>query len=526
VIKKLDILIVKAFIGPFLATFLISLFVLVMQFFWLYIDDLVGKGLDFPTLAYLTAMVAVTWVPLALPLALLLSSIMTFGNLGESFEIVAIKAAGIPLLRFMRPLFIVTVFISGIAFLFANNIIPVAQLKLAAIKYDIIVSKPSFDIKEGVFYNKMDGYVIKLGKKDKDDSTIHNVVIYKKTYSLQDNLLIAESGIMRTTPDQKFLEFVLKNGWSYEEKGQHQNINTDFTRTHFNVYKKEFDLSSFKLNKSEDSMFKYDPKMLSVRQLNTTIDSLHKMENLYLQRASGDVNPYFVFSKFTDSLWPKKDSAILKPAGATAMLSKKTAVPLYLSMGVTDTNPYFNFHKFINPLWFKNQAPPVFGFVSLIPDSIRGLLYDRSLSQINAAKGNIGLLADDYNRKQDSLRFHEIEWHRKFTLSVACLVLFLIGAPLGSIIRKGGLGTPLVFAIVFFVLFHLLNTFGEKFARSFELSSFAGMWLSTMVLIPIGAFLTYKAMKDSQLFNQEYYYRSFKKLSTFLSNFSFLKSKS
>lgn len=526
-IKKLDILIVKAFIGPFLATFLISLFVLVMQFFWLYIDDLVGKGLDFPTLAYLTAMVAVTWVPLALPLALLLSSIMTFGNLGESFEIVAIKAAGIPLLRFMRPLFIVTIFISGIAFLFANNIIPVAQLKLAAIKYDIIVSKPSLDIKEGVFYNKMDGYIIKLGKKDKDDSTIHNVVIYKKTYGLQDNLLIAESGIMRTTPDQKFLEFVLKNGWNYQEKGAHQTINTDFTRTSFKVYKLEFNLSSFKLNKSEDSIFKYDPKMLSVRQLNTTIDSLHKMENLYLNRAAANINPYFSFSRFTDSGWPKKETASVKPKATVDTLHKKENI--YLKRVAADSNPYFNFSKFTNPSWLKNStasANGIFGFTSLLPDSIKGLLYDRCIAQINAAKGNVGLLADDYNRKSESLRYHEIEWHRKFTLSVACLVLFLIGAPLGSIIRKGGLGTPLVFAIAFFVLFHLLNTFGEKFAKSFQLSSFMGMWLSTMILIPIGAFLIYKAMKDSQLFNQEYYYRSFKKLRNFLANFSFSKNKS
>jgi lipopolysaccharide export system permease protein len=509
------------------ATFLISLFVLVMQFFWLYIDDLVGKGLDFPTLAYLTAMVAITWVPLALPLALLLSSIMTFGNLGESFEIVAIKAAGIPLLRFMRPLFIVTIFISGIAFLFANNIIPVAQLKLAAVKYDIIVSKPSFDIKEGVFYNKMDGYVIKLGKKDKDDSTIHNVVIYKKTYGLQDNLLIAESGIMRTTPDQKFLEFILKNGWSYEEKGGHQTINTDYTRTSFKVYKKEFDLASFKLNRSEDSMFKYDPKMLSIRQLNTTIDSLHKMEKLFVKRAATDINPYFNFSKFGDSVWQKKDTATIKPY--VHIDTSHLVYISYVKPAIGDSNPYFSFSKFVNPVWPKykaNASSERFGFAAFLPDSIISMVYERSAGQINAARGNLGILVDDYNRKAESLRYHEIEWHRKFTLSVACLVLFLIGAPLGSIIRKGGLGTPLVFAIVFFVLFHLLNTFGEKFAKSYELSSFAGMWLSTMILIPIGAFLTYKAMKDSQLFNQEYYYRSFKKLKIFLANFSLSKNKS
>ena len=229
-IKKLDILIVKSFIGPFLATFLIAMFVLVMQFFWLYIDDLVGKGLDIFTILQLVLYVAANVIPLALPIALLLSSIMTFGNLGETFEIVAIKSAGIPLLRFMRPLLIVTLFISGIAFLFSNNIIPVAQLKLATIKYNIIVSKPSFDIKEGVFYDKIEGYVIKLGKKDKDDSTIHDIVIYEKNYNLQDNLLIAQDGIMRVTPDKQFLEFVLNNGVRYTERGMPHTTNTEYVK--------------------------------------------------------------------------------------------------------------------------------------------------------------------------------------------------------------------------------------------------------------------------------------------------------
>ena len=232
-VKKLDILILRSFIGPFLATFLISLFVLTMQFFWLYIDDLVGKGLDLSTLAYLTGLVAVTWVPLALPLALLLSSIMTFGNLGETFELVAIKSSGIPLIRFMQPLFIVTVILSGIAFLFANNIIPVANLKLNSLKYDIIVKKPAFDIKEGVFYDKIEGYIIKIGKKDKDDSTIHNVIIYERNYNLQDNFMVAESGVMRITPDQRFMEFELHNGWNYQENGSRYTTNTEFIRLGF-----------------------------------------------------------------------------------------------------------------------------------------------------------------------------------------------------------------------------------------------------------------------------------------------------
>ena len=476
-IKKLDILIIRSFIGPFIAAFAISVFVLTMQFFWLYIDDLVGKGLDLITLLKLIGLVTLFWIPTALPLALLFSSIMTFGNLGESFELVAIKASGIPLLRFMRPLLIIAIFISGLAFLFANNIIPYTQLKLSTLKYDIIVSKPAIDIKEGIFYDKIEGYVIKLGRKEKNDSIIHNVVIFEKKIGLQDNMMMAKSGVMRITKDKKFLEFILKNGWRYEEKGQRATTNTEFTRMGFSEYKKVFDLKSFQLNKSGDSAF-YDPKMLSLRQLNKTIDSLENRDSFYYKRTYKEVSPYLRFTHFIDTGWAVIDTATIKKAKA---------------------------------------------FDAIIPDSLKQSINDAAISQVMSIKGNVGVLANDYSEKEKSLRLHEIEWHRKFTLSAACLVLFLIGAPLGSIIRKGGLGTPLIFAIIFFVIFHLFNTFGEKFVKAEQIGPLVGMWLSTFILIPIGVFLTYKAMNDSQLFNQEFYYRSFKQMRIFMANFSFRK---
>ncbi len=473
-IKKLDTLIIRSFIGPFFATFLISMFVLVMQFFWLYIDDLVGKGIDTFTILTLIMYVAATAVPLALPLALLISSIMTFGNLGESFELVAIKSAGIPLLRFMRPLIVVTAFITGIAFLFANNIIPYAQLKLATLKYDIIVAKPAFDIKEGTFYNQIRDFTIKIGKKEKDDSTIRNVIIFEKKYGLQDNMLAAESGIMRVTADKKFLEFTLRNGWRYEEKGPRQSLATDYIRLGFKEYKKVLDLKDFKIDQTPEQTFKYDPKMLSVRQLNTAIDSLKKTGEGYVKRSIIEISPILPFTKYADTGWVKVDG---------------------------------------------NKIKPTKSFAEVIPDSLRLLVYDRAINQINGAKNGINVMADDYMAKMKSLRYHEIEWHRKFALSFACMVLFLIGAPLGSIIRKGGLGMPLVFSIIFFVIFHLFNTFGEKFVKENVTSAVFGMWLSTLVLIPIAAFLIYKAMRDSQLFNQEYYYRLFSSSKKFIGNF-------
>lgn len=472
-IKKLDKLIIKAFIGPFFATFFIALFVLVMQFFWLYIDDLVGKGLDLGTLGHLTGLVAVNWVPLALPLALLLSSIMTFGNLGESFELVAIKSAGIPLLRFMRPLFIVTLFISGISFLFANYVMPVAALKLNTLKYDIIVAKPAFDIKEGIFYDKIEGFVIKIGQKSKDGNTIKNVIIYEKSFGLQDNTIVAESGTMKIAEGNK-LEFDLKNGVRYQEKGPRLSTNTEYIRLGFKEYKKMLDLSSFHLNKTSDSAMKDGYKMLSLRQLGKTIDSLKNSDGYFVSRSQSDLSNYFSFLKY-------KDTGLLAVNEKNIKAVKKI-----------------------------NQV---------IPDSAISYAKQNALSKVTAAKSNIDLMATEYENKQKDIVQNQIEWHRKFTLSVACIVLFLIGAPLGSIIRKGGLGTPLVFAVIFFVVFHLLNTFGEKFVKGGVLPAYQGMWMACVILIPVGLFLTYKAMKDSQLFNQEYYYRSFKRLKIIWSNF-------
>jgi lipopolysaccharide export system permease protein len=469
VIKKLDILIIKSFIGPFVAAFSISVFVLTMQFFWLYIDDLVGKGLDFPTIGKLVGLVTLFWIPTALPLSLLFSAIMTFGNLGESFELVAIKSSGIPLLRFMRPLLIFALLVTGLAFLFANNIIPVTQKKLSALKYDLIVAKPAFDIKEGIFYDKIDGYVIKLGRKEKNDSIIHDVVIFEKGGSLQDYLIVAKSGVMRLTSNKRDLEFILKDGHRFEETGPRNTRNTQFIQMGFKTYTKVFDLKSFQMTKTSDSAF-YDAKMLSVRQLNISIDSLDKRDSIFISKTGIEFSPYLPFIRFADTGW-KKSSASIVPANRQ--------------------------------------------FDEVIPDSLKQAVYSNAMSNIRNIRAGTVTLESEYKERTDTLNLHKIEWHRKFTLSFACLVLFMIGAPLGSIIRKGGLGMPLVFAIIFFVFFYLLNNFGEKLVRSGELSVLNGMWLSTGILIPVGLFLTYKAMTDSQLFNQEFYYRQFTRLRQF-----------
>ncbi|MBS1932810.1 MAG: LptF/LptG family permease [Bacteroidetes bacterium] len=459
--KKLDKLIILAFIGPFIATFFITLFVLVLQVFWLYIDDMVGKGLDFITIGRFILYVAATLVPLALPLAVLLSSIMTFGNLGETFELVAIKSAGISLLRFMRPLFIVTIMICGIAFLFNNYIIPVAQLKMQTLKYDIIVAKPAFDIKEGVFYDKIEGYVIKIGKKEKDDSTIRNIIIYEQNYNLQDNMIIAQKGKMKVT-NNNFLEFDLQDGWMYQERGNHLSTNTEFIRIGFKEYKKVLDLSSFKLSRSDENQFKGNYQMLNMKQLGKNIDSLKRSDTAYLAKNEKELKPFINFQKYADSNW----NNIKMPEKIKAT-----------------------------------------SFLNLLPDSVRRSVIEHSISVSNSARTLQEPSAITYENEQKDLRLHLIAWHDKITMSIICLVLFLIGAPLGSIIRKGGIGLPLIFAVIFFVVFFLLNGYGEKFAKQEVLKPFAGKWLATVALLPVGIFLTYKALNDSQLFNKEFYFR-------------------
>jgi lipopolysaccharide export system permease protein len=456
VIKKLDRLIIKAFIGPFFITFLIALFILVMQFFWKYIDDLVGKGLDTGTLLELTGLVTTTWVPIALPLAILLSSIMCFGNLGESFELVAIKSAGIPLLRFMRPLLFISGLLCLLAFQFANYVIPVANLKFQTLLQDVSVKKPAFDIKEGVFYNKIPGYTLKISTKDKTGTRIGGVLIFEQGNLLQDNMISAENGLMTLSSDQRSLDFMLMNGQYYEEKGPRYSTATNFIRMRFKDYTKHLDLSALQFNRTADSTYKNSAPMLSERQLTIWIDSLRNQAREYMQNSYRGIRGYLHFDRIHDTAWKQ---AKMAPAH-----------------------------------W--------------LPDSLNANNSQRAQQMVQGLRNQVDIQLLEFQGQETNILNYQVERQRKYSLSFACLVLFMIGAPLGSIIRKGGLGMPLVCAVIFFVIFHLLNTFGEKFAKAGTLSPFVGMWLSVLVMLPIGMFLTYKAMKDSQLFSKEFYFRS------------------
>ena len=469
--KKLDKLILKAFFWPFIATFFITLFVFMMQILWKYIDDLVGKGLDFITLIEFLVYASATLVTLAMPISILLSSIMTFGKLGENFELVAIKSSGISLLRFMRPLFFVALLFSGVAFLFANYIAPVANLKFAVIYHDIYEKSPAFDLKDGVFYNGFRGFSIKVGKKEKDKSTLKDVLIYEQNYGLQDNTIISEKGKMTMSNDKKFLQFLLQNGNRYEEKMAANSNKTEFINLGFKEYNKLFDLSQLNLQKTSDSLFMNNIRMKTMRQLNEDLDSLKKVPDSAFRQTKIQLASYLDYEKIKE----KKQEDTSKKTYAIANTRVKS-------------------------------------FNELIPDSLRAVVYEQALNNVNNAKNITDVAASDAKSRNSDIIQHQIEWHKKLSLSVACIILFFIGAPIGSIIRKGGLGLPLVTALIFFMIFYLLNIFGEKFTKDSVLPPIIGMWLPVIVLAPVGVFLTYKAMHDSQLFNKEFYYRLIKRV--------------
>jgi lipopolysaccharide export system permease protein len=363
----------------------------------------------------------------------------------------------------MRPLLLVTILICGIAFAFSNNIIPVATLKSRTLLYDVVRANPSFDLKEGVFYDRIPSFAIKIGKKEKD-SIIKDVIIYEQTNSSQDNFIIASNGVMRSSENRRFIEFILYNGWRYEERGTPPN--TEYIRLGFKEYKRMFDISSLGFQqRTADSVNKNNARMLSIRQLSVAIDSMKKEKNNIGRRVKSEVFGQFVFRKFMDSSWKATPQKI----------KAKT-------------------------------------FTELIPDSIRSYVRERISNRLSSAVVQNQLVVDQDLPQKKSLWSYEVEWHKKLMLSFSCIVMFLIGAPLGSIIRKGGLGSPLIFAIVFFMLFYFTSTGGEKAAREGSMSPLAGMWLSSFVLLPIGFFLTYNAMRDSQLFNKEWYYRFWRKL--------------
>lgn len=463
--KTLHRFIIKSYLGPFILTFFISIFILLMQFLWKYIDDLVGKGFEWIIIAKLLFYASATLVPLALPLAILLSSIMTFGNLGEHYELVALKSSGLSLQKIMLPLTIVSVMISFGAFYFSNDVLPAANLKMGSLLYDVRESKPAFNIKEGAFYNGIDGYSMRVGKKGSDGKTIEKILIYDHTaFQGNNKVLYADSGKMEMSADKQYLILTLYNGSSYEEilSTKENRITHPLIRNTFKRHIIHFDMSGFKLTRTDEELFKNNYQMYNIKQLQAEIDTMKmkevkKKEEFYNQVSK---NYYARINSFkNDSAQKSSDTSTISQ---TNLLSSFTPAEQYT---IIET-------------------------ASNIARSARA--YSESI-------------VGDLENNESLMIKHLIEWHKKFTLSFACLVLFFIGAPLGAIIRKGGLGMPVVVSVIFFILFHVISITGEKSAKEGVIPPYIGMWLASAILLPIGVFLTYKASTDSALFDMNAY---------------------
>ncbi|MBS1502764.1 MAG: LptF/LptG family permease [Bacteroidetes bacterium] len=468
--KKIHLLLLRSFARPFAVTFFIVMFVLLMLFLFKYIDDLIGKGFEWYTIAQLMFYSSATNVAMALPLSVLLSSIMTYGSLGENYELVAIKSAGVSLRRAMYPMIIVVAILSIAAFIFSDNMLPIANEKYYSLLYDVRQQKSANLLPEGVFSNSFPGYTIRVSKKDPDGRTLHGVMIYQTNPTTNNtDVLIAKEGLMYRTPDNKYLVMMLKDGVRYQESpGDHgYEPRQQFTRFRFKETEQKFDISFMKLHRTPESLFRTAVQMMDLKQLKYFGDSTRKQTDSTLMVNYKLITPYFKYFSV-----PKK--ALTK---GTQYVTPKNGDPL---SGMT--------------LQQKTTA------------MINALNEYRSLQEV------IKNRADTYTEQMRNIHRYDIEYQKKFTLSAACIALFLIGAPLGAIIRKGGLGMPIVVSVIFFLVYYIISTIGEKSAKDGDWSPIFGSWIAIIFLTPIGIFLSYKAANDSVLFDMEAYRRFFKKL--------------
>ncbi|MBR3529293.1 MAG: LptF/LptG family permease [Bacteroidales bacterium] len=443
--KKLDRLIIKSFLGPLALTFVIAVFVLLMQFIWKYIDDIAGKGLSVGIILELLLDASATFVPMALPIAVLFASIMTMGNLGERYELIAIKSGGIPLWRTMLPMGVIVVILTGVAFLFANCVMPSAVLKYRTTLYDITRKKPALNIKPGEYYSEIDGFVIRVNDKDADGKTLHDVTIFDhRNNAGMPDVVKARQGLMQTSPDERYLVFSLFDGCSYSETNAKQGSNSQpFTRIYFAKNEMTFDLGQFAFDKTDENLFQGGYQMMNIAQLDSNIVRLE-------QKLDDDCANHRRVFHLRDSL----------PAVGTASQSKDIRSLL-------------------------GQLDPITLGRALGSASIR---VERCYNEAKVEQQII-------TSQNEYIRRHYIEWHRKFTLSIACIVLFLVGAPFGSVVRKGGLGLPLVASLLFFVIYYVVGMIAEKAVRESAIGTY-GMWISTLVMLPIGIYLIYRAVRN------------------------------
>ena len=469
--KKLDIFILKSFLLLFSGTFFICLFIFMMQFLWRYVDELVGKGLEIGVLAQFFFLSGLTLIPLSLPLAILLAALMTFGNLGEKYELLSMKAAGIPLLRIIRPLIVFCTILSCISFYFQNVIAPKAQMQLWTLLVSMKQTSPELDIPEGVFYSDIDGYNIYVKKKDRETGMMKDLLIYDLSDGFENaHIIWAAEGSMETTQDKQHLYLHLYDGEQFENL-KSQTIDSKNVPYRRETFREKHIIIDF-----DGGFNMVDGGFLSDRaDSKNMVEIDHSLDSLRVRADSIGRTMYADIKKNTykDIQLTERDSAMLV----------QTNFPM-----VMNTDSFFQAHTLAE----KEKA-------------LRSA-YERASSLANDWK----IKSMQMKEADNNIRQHRWKWHSKITLSLSCLIFFFIGAPLGAIIRKGGLGLPVVISVIIFVLYYIVDSGSTRLARSGEMSMIPGIWMSTFVLAPIGAFFTYKSNKDSVVFNLEAYINFFR----------------
>lgn len=515
-------------------TFFIVLFIFLMQFIWKYLDDFVGKGLDGFVIAELLFYASANLVPMSLPLAVLLSSIMTMGNLAEHYELVAMKSSGLSLFKILSPLIVFIGLLAGGAFYFNNTISPYANLKFKALLWDVTRKKPSMELKEGIFYNGIEGYSIRVMGKDKETSRLYDVLIYQHDKKNPGNrrVIRAKEGEMIKSPNGQNLMLHLLDGVSYDEIVSADRDAAPHTK---NKFKEDFitmDLSGFDLQRTDEELWKSHMKMLSMGQLRDAIDSLNaqsskrkaEMER-YMSRSvsiidTTKIKPHINSSRsqgIKAAITPV-DTAINDSNVVNSVAAEKASRRVNYNKAAaseTATKDIGSSERDVTDrvsegsteeAFLKNDSTEASSFAKLeLAD--RRQVVNVAMNMTRNAKNYMSRSKEEISGRIEFVNKHKMEWHRKLTLSLAVILLFFIGAPLGAIIKKGGLGLPVIFSVFFFLIYHITSITGEKMVETGKLLPSQGMWLSSAVLLPIAVFLTYKAAKDASLFDWDVYTR-------------------
>ena len=465
--KSIHKLVLKSYLGPMILTFFIVMFVLMMNFVWRYIDELVGKGLSAGIIIELMSYAMANMIPMGLPLSMLLAAIMTMGSLGENYELLAMKSAGMSLVRITKPLIILVGFIAVGSFFIGNDLVPYANRKMYSIIYDIRQQKQTLEFQDGLFFNGIDNMSIRVGHQDPETHLLRDVLIYDNRQANGNmNTIVADSGYIRLSDDKRYLLVTLFHGQTYEQARNSQWYTKSTLRHHtFDLQKQIIRMDGFAMGRSDANQFS-NSQTKDISELQHDIDSLELKVNAATTSSYEPLHKEQIFVR-DNSVLPQPDSLRVDKRGYGNLMAMDSIARL--------------------PVREKEE----------VWDNARTL-----------AKNSRNMFAFDETTAKDALNQlyrSKVEWHKKISLPVSIIIFFLIGAPLGAIIRRGGLGLPVVVSIIFFVIYYIISLSGEKLAKEGSWDAVYGMWLSTFILTPIAVYLTYKATNDSSLLDTDWY---------------------